>query len=265
MSGRPNTLWIYTKHLLERYARSGRWWALVVAFYISMLIVVYPTFVESGTFDLDRFPKFMVEAFDIPDMTQPTVFLEQQVFGNLPLILPFFLIMAFAGAIAGAEDRGALDILMTNPIPRRNVILAHWIAVATVLLGIVLFVGAAMWTVAQIMSLDFTAGAALRGVLNLLPICLAFGTLALALSAKMRNSGAVIGSVFAFIFLMYLMEILSNLVPSLDWLGSLSVFHYYGNAMTEGFPWGSAMGLSAIIIALLVVAVRLFEKRDIYT
>lgn len=262
---RPDTLWIYMKHLLERYARTGFWWAVVVSFYISMLLVVYPTFVESGTLDLDRFPEFIVEAFEIPDMTQPTVFLEQQVFGNLPLILPFFLIMAFAGAIAGAEDRGALDILMCNPIPRRNVVLGHWISAIVVLTGIVLVVGTVMWAVAQLMDLDVTIGAALRGVLNLLPITAAFGTLALALSARFRNSGAVIGSVFAFIFLQNLMEILSNLVPSLEWLGRLSVFHYYGNAMTEGFPWESAAFLSAIAVALLALAIWLFQKRDIYT
>lgn len=262
---RPNTLLIYTRHLLGRYTRTGIWWAVVIAFYISMLIIVFPTFVESGTLDRSRLPEFMIEAFDIPDMTQPTVFLEQQVFGNLPLILPFFLIMAFAGAIAGAEDRGALDILLGNPIPRRNVVLAHWIAVTIVLIGIVLFVGVVMWTVAQIMDLTFPADAALRGVLNLLPICLAFGTLALALSAKMRNSGAVIGIVFALIFLMYLMDILANLVPSLDWLGRLSVFRYYGRAMTEGFPWASALGLTGLAIALLLLAIGVFEKRDIYT
>jgi ABC-2 type transport system permease protein len=265
MTAPRNTLMIYTRHLLGRYGRTGIWWAVVIAFYLSMLIIVYPTFVESGTLDLDRFPAFMVEALDIPDMTQPTEFLQQQVFGNLPLILPFFLIMAFAGAIAGAEDRGALDILLGNPIPRRNVVLAHWIAVTIVLIGIVAFVGVAMWTVAQIMGLDFTAGAALRGVTNLLPICLTFGTLALALSAKMRNSGAVIGIVFALIFLMYLMEILSNLVPSLDWLGRFSAFRYYGRAMTEGFPWASAIGLTGITLVLLLVAIRLFEKRDVYT
>lgn len=262
---RPNTLWIYMKLLLERYARSGIWWAVVISFYISMLLLVYPTFVESGTLDLDRFPEFIVEAFEIPDMTQPTVFLEQQVFGNLPLILPFFLLMAFAGAIAGAEDRGALDILVTNPIPRRNVVLAHWISAVLVLTGIVLIVAVVMWAVAQVMDLDVTIGAALRGVLNLLPITVAFGTLALALSAKLRNSGVVIGSVFAFIFLQNLMEILSNLVPSLEWIGRLSVFHYYGNAMTQGFPWGSAAFLWGIALALLAVAVWLFQRRDIYT
>lgn len=262
---RPNTLWIYTKHLLERYARSGFWWSVVISFYISMLLIVYPTFVESGTLDLDRFPEFIVEAFDIPDMTQPTVFLEQQVFGNLPLILPFFLIMAFAGAIAGAEDRGALDILVTNPIPRRNVVLAHWISALVALSGIVLIVGLVMWTVAQIMDLDVAISAALRGVFNLLPITASFGTLALVLSTKLRNSGVVIGSTFAFIFLQNLMEILSNLVPSLEWIGRLSVFHYYGRAMTEGFPWGSAAFLSAIAVGLLLVAIALFQKRDIYT
>lgn len=262
---RPNTLLIYTRYLLGRYARTGMWWALVMSVYVTALIIVYPTFRDSGTFDLDRFPEFIVEAFDIPDMTQLTFFLEQQIFGNLPLILPFFPIFAFAGAIAGAEDRGSLDILLGNPVPRRNVVLAHWIAVSVVLLGIVLVFGAVTWTMAQIMDLEFTIGAALRGVLNLLPISLAFGTLALALSATLRNSGAVIGIVFALIFLMFLIDVLANLVPSLDWLGRLSVFRYYGRALTEGFPWASALGLSALAIGLLGLAMWLFEKRDIYT
>lgn len=262
---RPNTLLIYTRHLIGRYARTGMWWTLVMSIYISALIIIYPTFRDSGAFDLDRFPAFFVEAFDIPDMTQLTVFLEQQIFGNLPLILPFFLIMAFSGAIAGAEDRGALDILLGNPVPRRNVVLAHWIAVTIVLFGIVTVFGAVAWTVAQIMELEFTIDAAMRGVLNLIPICLAFGTLALALSARMRNSGAVIGIVFSLIFLMYLIEVLANLVPTLDWLGRLSVFHYYGRAMTEGFPWVSALGLAGVAVGLLMLAIWLFERRDIYT
>ena len=128
-----------------------------------------------------------------------------------------------------------------------------------------LIVGAVMWTVAQIMNLDVAIGAALRGVVNLLPITAAFGTLALVLSTKLRNSGVVIGSTFAFIFLQNLMEILSNLVPSLEWIGRLSVFHYYGRAMTEGFPWGSAAFLSGIAVGLLLVAIALFQRRDIYT
>lgn len=265
MNTRPNTLWIYTRHLIRRYARTGIWWALVIAVYISALIGVYPTFLESGTLDLERLPDFMIEAFDIPDMSQLSEFLQQQVFMNLPLIMPFFLIMAFANAIAGAEDRGALDILLGNPIPRRNVVLAHWISAVVVLLGIVLFVGVVMWTMAQIMDLELAFGAAMRGVLNLMPITTAFGTLALALSARMRNSGAVIGIVFALIFLMFLLNVLANLVTSLDWLGRISVFHYYGRAMTGDFPWGSAIFLSAIALGLLGIAFAVFQRRDIYT
>lgn len=261
----PNTLLLYTRHLLKQHGRSGLWWAIVMALYIAMLVIVYPTFVDSGTFDLSRFPPFLVEAFDIPDMTVLANFLDQQVFGNLPLILPFFPIMAFANALAGAEDRGTLDILLGNPIPRRNVVLATWISVLAVLIGIVSFVGLSTWLIARTMDLELPLMDMIRGTFNLVPIVTVFGGLALLLSATLRRSGVVIGITFAVLFLQYLMEILSNLAPSFEWVGRLSVFHYYGHAILDGIHWPSVLGLSAIAVVFLIATIAVFNRRDIYT
>lgn len=261
----PNTLLIYTSHLIGRHARTGFIWAAVISLYSALMIIVYPTLLESGTLDISRLPEFMLDMMGIQDMTQLDAYLEAQITGNLPLILPFFLIMTFAGAIAGAENRGALDIVLSNPLPRRHLVIANWIAIAVILIGVLLIVGASTWIVSALMDLDLDFVASMRGALNLFPICMVFGSLALALSAKMRSYGAVIGITMAVIFLMYLVAIIAELSPTFRTLGWFSALNYYENAITQEIPWGSSVFLVAVSVVLLIVAIRLFEKRDIYT
>src|SRR5690606_4241372 len=102
---------------------------------------------------LDRILKFVIRALEIPDMSILTEYLQARVFAHIPLIMPFFLVLMYANALAGAEAHGTLDILLGNPIPRRQVVLAHWIAATVVLTVLVVPVGVATWGVAQAMDL----------------------------------------------------------------------------------------------------------------
>lgn len=56
------------------------------------------------------YPEGLREAFNIEEMGTPEGFLDSQVFSLAPLA--FFPILACAGAIAGAEERQTLDILL---------------------------------------------------------------------------------------------------------------------------------------------------------
>ena len=58
----------------------------------------------------------MLEAFGVTDLGDPANYLHSQVFGLAPLALSFFPILALANAIAGAEERGTIDVLLgTTP------------------------------------------------------------------------------------------------------------------------------------------------------
>ncbi len=44
-----------------------------------------------------------------------------------PLALAFFPILASAGAIAGAEERGTIDVLLGNPIRRWHLVVGSFV------------------------------------------------------------------------------------------------------------------------------------------
>src|SRR3712207_6870721 len=52
----------------------------------------------------------------------------------VPLALAFFPILASAGAIAGAEERGTMDVLLSNPIPRWQLVAGSFAATGLSLL-----------------------------------------------------------------------------------------------------------------------------------
>lgn len=265
MSARPNSLMIYTEHLIGRFGRTGIWWIIGLGIYNGLLVMTYPSFLESGLLAIENFPEAIIQAFGIEDLTRIEPYLDARLFGTLPLVLAFFPVMVFANAIAGAEERGALDILLGNPLPRRNVVIANWVAMAVVLIGVLLVSAALTWGSGVIVDVDLNPGDTFRAMLNLFPITMAFGSLALALSTSLRSRGAVIGISFAVIFLMYLFETIGRISSTWDALRWVSAFRFYGSAITEGIDWGYAALLLGVSAALLALAVLLFDRRDIYT
>lgn len=260
-----NPLPIYTGHVLRTNLRTAIFWAIAFGLYTALILATFPSFRDTGALSMENYPEAVLEAFNIQDMTQVTNYLESQITSYAPLVLAFFPIMVFAGAIAGAEERGALDITVGTPLPRRDLVLANWIAVAVLLVGILLTSTLVTWLTAVLIDVDLGLGTTLEAFMNIVPITIAFGSLALALSARLRSRGAVIGISFAVVFLMYLMDIVGKISADLSSLRWLSAFRFYGSSFMDGLQWGNVAILLAVSVVLLVAAIALFERRDIYT
>jgi ABC-2 type transport system permease protein len=261
-SGRGNTFAVYLTHLLARSRRSTLIWTIALAAYGAMLVSIF-TSVE-GTVDIDAYPEAMREAFGISTMDQIEPYLTAQVMSYLPLIVAFLPILAFAGALAGAEERGALDVLLGTTLPRTHLVLTTVLTTA-INLAIVL---AGLAVVDWLVSLAVDAGLALADSVAASVAAWAAGmalsSIALVLSAALHQRGKVTGFAIGAMFGMYAIYVVSKLVDSLDWLKWLSAFHYYGNAIEDGVYWTGFAVLSAFTIVMVALAVRLFERRDIY-
>src|SRR3569623_2914117 len=132
---------------------------------------------------IEAYPKGILEAFGITDLRNPTNYLQSQFLGLAPLALSFFPILALANAIAGAEERGTIDVLLGNPLPRWQLVAGSFLATALSLLGICAFVGLITWATATLVDVDLSWREITAGVLTLWPITIAFGSLALLCSA----------------------------------------------------------------------------------
>ena len=105
---------------------------------------------------MEAYPKGMLEAFSVTDLGDPANYLHSQVFGLAPLALSFFPILALANALAGAEERGTIDVLLGNPLPRWQLVAGNFVAVAFSLLGICAIVGLLTWGTAVLVDVELS-------------------------------------------------------------------------------------------------------------
>ena len=261
----PNTLFVYLRHAIGRHARGVVFWTIGVTIYSVLMILSFPAFEETGALDVSQYPEAMREAFNLQSMSTIEPYLSSQLFNFLPLVLMFVPITIFAGAIAGAEERGALDVLFGNPLPRPVYVIAYWLAVAILMLAVLAALGLGSWLVALAIDVDLSLGESMRAALNVFPITMAAGGLALVLSAIARQRSIAVGVPAALMFLMYLADILGKISDDFAAFRNLSFFKAYGDPLQEGMPWAGAAVLLVIAVGLAALAIPAFQRRDIYT
>jgi ABC-2 type transport system permease protein len=264
-SREPNALLVELPHLIRKHERGVLFWTLGVTLYTALMILSFPAFEESGVLDVSQYPESMREAFNLESLATIEPYLSSQVFNFLPLVLMFVPITIFAGAIAGAEERGALDLLFGNPLPRPVYLVAYWLATAILMLTMLLVLGVVSWLVALAIDVDLSFGESMGASLNVFPITMAAGGLALALSAAVRQKAVAIGVPAALMFLMYLADIVGKISEDYAVVRDASFFKAYGDPLQEGLPWVGAAVLLAIALILAALAIPLFNRRDIYT
>lgn len=252
-------------HQLQLQVRAVIGWGLALGLYIAAMVAIFPTFA-----DLDNFtamiPEAMREGFGITNMGTIEGFLASEAFGIVaPLALAFFPILALSAVIAGAEERGTIDVLFSNPLPRWLVVVGSFLAVAISMLAVVVIIGALMWGAALLVDVDLALADAAAAVLNLWPLCMFFGSLALLCSTifHRRLFGIAIPGVL--LLAMYLLDVIGNLSEDLRDVRTLSVFHHYGSAIENGIDWSGFAGITGMVALFVILAVVAFQRRDIYT
>jgi ABC-2 type transport system permease protein len=214
---------------------------------------------------MEAYPKGLMEAFGINDLADPANYMQSQVFGFVPLALAFFTIMVLSGAIAGAEERGTIDILLGNPLPRWQLVIGNFLAAAVSLLGICAIVGLLTWGTAVLIDVELSFRQVAEAVLNLWPISLLAGALALLCSARFHRRGLAIAIPAFLLFGMYLLDTIGRASEDLEDLRPISVFYYYGSAIENGIDWADFGSITLVALVLVLLAVLVFRRRDIYT
>lgn len=260
---------IWLKHLRDqRRALVG--WSLGIAGLCLMMAVFYPTIEAQGEqFQdlLESYPPAMRVFFgDLSDFTTPAGYLRAELFSMmLPLLFIIYAVGRGSDTIAGEEERGALDVLLSHPVSRSRIVLekSAAIGVGLALLGFV------TWTTLVVGGFAFG--------MNVSPLHLAaatvmvvflgalFGAFALALGCLRGRKGLAVAIASGVAVFAYLLNSLAGLI---DWLSAadrLSPFYYYmrGDPLTGGLDVVGFLALVALTAALVAMAVWAFERRDV--
>ena len=111
----------------------------------------------------------------------------------VPLLLLVAAIGTGAGAIAGEEERGTLELLLANPISRTRAVLEKSAAlvVEIIALGLVLWV--ALWIGKLSVGMDISAGNLAAATLAAVLLAVAYGALAVLIGAATGRRALAIG------------------------------------------------------------------------
>lgn len=260
---------VFLKTLRDQ-RRALLFWGIGLVALAVLMILLYPYIRDTAAIEayMEALPEELLALFvgDIVDFTSPAGFLNSELFFFMvPVLFLVFGIGFGSNAISGEEERGTLDLLLSNPLPRWRVVVEKFgaMVIATLLLAFVLWLG--LTTGAVALDIDISMGRLAEACLSIVLLGVTFGTLALALGCACGNRGLSLGVASSLGAATYFLNSLGGLVEVLGPFRKLSPFYYYISAdpLTNGLNLGHAAVLSGLIVVLLAVALITFERRDL--
>lgn len=255
------------RHQHGRRLRATAIWGVSLGLLGLMMVGVFST-IDVAAFSqvIEAYPQALLDAFGISaqSFVTPEGFIAGELMSFMvPLAIGFYPILAAARAMAGAEDDRSLDVILSQPVPRWHIPVATFVAFTAGLLEIVLLFAGITWLSALAFGIDLALGDMLAGALNLVPLSLIYGALALAVSAVVRQPGLVTGVAGGALVLGYLTDAVGKISAQVDWMADITPFRFYGSAIEQGLDAGDVTVLVAGALVFLAVAIPLFARRDV--
>jgi polyether ionophore transport system permease protein len=241
---------------------SAIWWTIAIAGLAAWMVVIVKqtesqlaTIAASSPLLKDVLTK--VGGGDIG--TNATILSALFVF--MPLLLMAFAVTQVNRWAADEED-GRLEIVLSTPQPRLNVLLARFAALTTVLLimGFITLAATELATLAAGLKLD--GGNVAAASLGMIPMGLLIAALGFLFSGWLRT--AIDTGLLSFLLVIWFF--ITFIGPELNWpesLQKLSAFYYYGTPLLHGLSAGNTLLLLAVAAVALALASVRFVYKDI--
>ena len=254
---------------LRDRSRSLMGWGVGIMAYAALMLAMYPSVRDSDAVAaaVEDYPEVLQEFLGgagALDLTSGPGFLQAEVFG---LVLPLLVTVAAIGVgarFASDQRSGLLDLVMANPVRRRQVAGER----ALVVIAVVALLTACAGVVIAALStpVDLSVGTVdLLAALVATAVLASFhGAVALLIAARTgERTLAITGGAVIFT----VGYIVAGLGGIIDWLGPvrrISPHHVTvgGLPLRDGFELG-VLGVAVATGVLIWLAVEAFERRDL--
>jgi ABC-2 type transport system permease protein len=259
---------LMTKSLRDQ-RRSMIGWAIGIVAIALMYAAVYPSIQDSAAELRDyvnKLPDAIKALIGGEDYTSPAGYLRSELFSTMgPLLFLIFAIGAGARATAGEEENRTLDLLLSTPVRRGEVIRDKALAalLTVVVLGAAAF--AAVAVVGPLFDLSLPVADLATACIMLAFVGTSFGAIALAVGTALGRrvlANSVAGGLAVVAF------IVNALAPSVSWLEPLrplSPIRWYlePDPLTTGLHAANVAVLLGLTVVMYVVAHVAFLRRDL--
>ena len=256
---------------LLKHELFSRWgavlgWGIGLGLYGVMYVAIYPQIGEQ-----------MKAVADIPlyqamgiDMHSFEGYMASSLVGIMPIILAIYVIMTSTATLAGEDDKGTLELIVTMPLKRWQIITMKATALVVVTFLILVIAGlcsaiALSWAKTSF-EVDVTPTQFFIAILSGWPITLAFLMIGLFFSAYFPNQATASMAATVIFLVSYFGEILAGLVESLDAIQRFSLFYYFDSSaelFSKGVQARDVAVLLGVAAVFFILALLSFQRRDI--
>ena len=242
-------------------------WSVGVALLVLLESALWPTVRHMGNIEdfIANYPETLRELFKLDQFGSGAGFLNGELYSlMLPILFLVYGIGRGARSIAGEEEAGTLEVLLTTRVSPTSLVRdrAAALAVGVFGLGLVLFGVVAVCSPA--FGLDVPLGEAAAGSLAMALLGLEFGWLALAVGAITGRHVVATAVAATAAVAAYVLYAAGGLVEAVEPWRAVSPFDQAlaGGPLGGGVPW-SFLWLPAAAVVFLAAALPVFERRDI--
>ena len=239
------------------------WYGVGLAAMGALVVYVYPSYSDQlADFEIPEALKaFIGEA----DYASPAGFLSAEFFSWAPILLVIFAIMAGTSALAGEEAAGTMDLLLAQPVSRRQIVLEKLAGFMAASVGIAALVCLGWLLSLPFVDIDMSLGKMIVATFNMLPLTFFFGAFAMWSGSALPNRRVATGLVTALAVVTYFVNFLANLVEVLRPLRWASPFFYDNgtNVLPSGVDWSKVTVLLGLFCLFTVLTLLAFERRDV--
>lgn len=260
------------RHTLRHSWLQALYWGLGLGLMALLVVLVLPLMDYNKMAELiQNLPPFVRAAVGVGDDLEYAFSTEGMIavgfFGKLALIFAVYPAVVGMRVIANEEDAGILDVVLTLPVRRWQVLLERFLAYLATLLIICGLVFLGLWAGAQLAGQALDLGKLAVSALNLLPtltLVLAFTVFAGALIGRRTVALTV---VTLFVVGSFALETVGGMAKgtAAEGLRSLSFFAYFDalGVMRSGLAAANVVVLVGAAAALLAGSVWAFQRRDV--
>lgn len=239
---------------------------LLSAFYLSL----YPSIgaVEEMQRLMAAMPAELRALFAVEgaNLATPAGYLNMELFMFvLPLIVMALTLTSGGGATAGEEERGTLELLLANPVPRWRVVVEKALGGAILSAVLCAGVGVALAGTALAIDVELDLAHVAAGLVGVWLLGGVMGALALLVGALTGRRSLAIGIGLVVVVAAFFVNAMAPLSDVLrPWQAYSPYYHYLGyDPLSRGLDLGHAGVLAAMALLLTVLAAISFERRDL--
>lgn len=259
------------RQMLRSGRRSLAIWSAAMVSMIGIYAVIWPS-VRGNTSWRDLFDtlpqayRALFTAGGQIDLSTPAGYLGVELLGFIgPALIAVYAITLGAGAIAGEEARGGLEVTLSAPVGRARVLAERFAALVIDVAAVMAATGLGLWIFSLIFGMRLGVGAIAAAAAAMAVFGIFIGAVALAAGAATGSPALARGVASLIAVASYLINALAQVTSVLRPARPVSPFYLLlGNEpLVHGLRLTGVMPVLAASIALAVCGGILFARRDL--